>query len=107
MGGLGNQLFQLAYAIKVKKTYEADKILIDITEFNKYNLREPEITKLDLTMYDVEVVNESYSLKYKIFTKIFYMVQGIYKRVFSKKLNFLMPLMSCFGFFFTDDAGCK
>lgn len=51
-GGLGNQLFQYAYAYHVAKKNEC-KLILDISWFKRQDLREPEILKLNVKYDDV------------------------------------------------------
>lgn len=47
-GGLGNQLFQYAYAKKVALEHNAEKIVLDISYYNKSHIRNLELNKYDL-----------------------------------------------------------
>ena len=47
-GGLGNQLFQFAYALKLKKLFPNKQIVIDYTYFNKKHIRSMELQKLSI-----------------------------------------------------------
>lgn len=47
-GGLGNQLFQYAYAKKVQKLFPTKKIIIDASYFNKKHIRSLELNQLKI-----------------------------------------------------------
>lgn len=43
IGGLGNQMFQYAFACKLKKLYPRERVLLDLTHFKGYDVRSFEL----------------------------------------------------------------
>lgn len=104
MGGLGNQLFQLSYALRLLELYNADIIVVDLSYYQEHHLRKPEITKLNIAHLPLCFVDKYESIKYNVSTKLFHSMQALSKRILGKKLDYLFPYLANRGFFFTD---CK
>lgn len=47
-GGLGNQLFQLAYGLYLKEKYGIKNIILDIGEYDYYHVRDFELGNFHL-----------------------------------------------------------
>lgn len=77
-GGLGNQLFQYAYAVALDKDNQANKIL-DIREYESYKTRNFEICNLVLDSNTR--INEEKRLKYDAKIKIFHFSQFIRQKL--------------------------
>ncbi|WP_329469268.1 alpha-1,2-fucosyltransferase [Exiguobacterium sp. 9-2] len=50
IGGLGNQLFQMAYAIKLSKKYD-EEIYVDLSSYEKYKVRSFSFDNIEATKY--------------------------------------------------------
>lgn len=80
-GGLGNQLFQYAYAKKIAKQYDVDEIILDTSYFNSAHIRGLNIDKYDLSS-NVRLNDESDTLfdffyfVYRAIDRIKYKVSG-------------------------------
>lgn len=69
MGGLGNQLFQLQFAIEMKK-YGATSIIVDTSYYNNYKIRSVEIDKIcnnENIIFTNDYKDFKYFLSYKLF----------------------------------------
>lgn len=70
MGGLGNQLFQLQFAIEMKKKYGATSIIVDTSYYNNYKIRSVEIDKIcnnENIIFTNDYKDFKYFLSYKLF----------------------------------------
>ena len=101
MGGLGNQLFQLQFAIEMKKKYGATSIIVDTSYYNNYKIRSVEIDKI-CNNENIIFTNDYKDFKYFLSYKLFFLIQGVYRHFRKKGINFLLPYISKFGFFYTD-----
>ena len=80
-GGLGNQLFQYAYARRISNLFSNSQIYLDTSYFKYKRIRNLEINKYTLTNnikfvdnsipYGVKILNDSYKLIDKIYYKIY------------------------------------
>jgi len=61
-GGLGNQMFQYAYAYIIHKRKKDSKIILDIREYTNYKIRSFEL--LDMCLIEGTQMNENQRLKY-------------------------------------------
>lgn len=77
-GGLGNQLFQYAYAKKIQKEYDNTKIILDISYFNKKHIRNIDIDKCVLS--DTVI----YERKSKYVYNFLYFIYRLKDRIYSK-----------------------
>ena len=79
-GGLGNQMFQYAFAYILAKKYKYSAFVFDIREYNDY------YWPFDLNKFDLpknyEVSNRK--LKYDCQIKMYHLYQGLFRRVFHK-----------------------
>lgn len=101
-GGLGNQLFQYAFAKKMALEYNAQKIILDITYFNKTHIRKIDIDKYELPS-NVYISKKS---KNKVFD-LLYFIYRITDKInykFKKKHRCSTKLLSKLGFFFCDNS---
>ncbi|MEZ9539112.1 alpha-1,2-fucosyltransferase [Shewanella sp. 10N.286.51.B8] len=92
IGGLGNQLFQIAYAINVANRFNHDKIYLDITAFETYKIRSFSALNLCLPSNIVVLSNNDLAFKQRYF---FRLTQVCY-RVFQKFLK-VCGLVNNFG----------
>ena len=83
-GGLGNQLFQFAYALKLKKLFPNKQIVIDYTYFNKKHIRSMELQKLSIK--NVEWDNSKkffYDISYYLYLFLVKIAGKLHKKVAS------------------------
>ena len=98
-GGLGNQLFQYAYAKKIAFKYNAKKIILDTSYFNKQHIRNLDFDKYELPQ-NVLLSNSTdiiFDIAYLIFRFTDKICFKIKKQHRKESLFF-----SRFGFFFCD-----
>lgn len=86
MGGLGNQLFQFAYALKIQKLFPDKTIVIDHIYFNKKHIRSMELQQLSID--NVEWDNSRH-----FFYDLSYSFYSILVRV-ANKLGFVVKSIS-------------
>ncbi len=98
-GGLGNQLFQYAYAKKVAWENNAEKIILDSSYFNNPHIRELDIDKYILND-GVEITNNSKKI-FDFWYFIFRLSDRIFYRLI-KKHRSESKMLSYFGFYFCD-----
>lgn len=96
-GGLGNQLFQLAYGMYLKREYNAKKIILDINEFKNYHVRNFELGKFNFGTIEIRENISSY--RYNFSRNIYYVLQGITRRLSSNELD-LFSLLTRLGLFY-------
>lgn len=106
MGGLGNQLFQLSYALKLLNFYKAEMIIVDLSYYDNHHLRMPEITKFKMKDLPIKFVRKYNSLNYIASTELFHILQALSKKIINKKLECLFPHLMHKGYFFTDCKIC-
>lgn len=98
-GGLGNQLFQYAYAKKIALECHANKIVLDTSYFNNPHIRGLNIDKYQLPD-NVQLQNKSN----KIFDLLYFIYRvsdKIYYRIMKKHRN-STKIISNLGFYFCD-----
>lgn len=96
-GGLGNQLFQLAYGLYLQKKYDIKNIILDTGEYKRYHIRNFELDKYNL---DGIVVDDNiHDYLYIISRNIYHVLQGIYRRISSSELD-LFSYLSRYGLFY-------
>ena len=62
--GLGNQMFQYAFALALKERYANEKILIDTTDYKRYAIHNGyELEKL----FDIQLKHASIIEQFKVF----------------------------------------
>lgn len=96
-GGLGNQLFQLAYALYLRKKYNVKNVILDIEEFKTYHVREFELDNFKLEK--IIIRNHINSEFYQWTIRLYHIFQGIKRRISSKELD-AFSLLSRFGLFY-------
>lgn len=77
-GGLGNQLFQYAYAKKIQKELKEAKIILDISYFNKKHIRNININEYILNN------NVSFEKKADFLYSFMYYIYRIKNRIYKK-----------------------
>lgn len=97
-GGLGNQLFQLAYGLFLKKKYGAQNIILDIGEFDYYHVREFELKHFNLG--EIIISKHIKSYKYSISRNVYHLLQGIKRKISNKELD-LYPFFTKMGLFYS------
>ena len=76
IGGLGNQMFQYAFALKLKHLYPKEKVLLDISDFQIYETRNYELGNV----FNVTLPYASKLDKFRVFP---------YLPIVNKRLDFL------------------
>ena len=100
-GGLGNQLFQYAYARKLQHKYNANKIILDIREYERYKVRNFELGSFRLNGSVVITKFFKKNYKYECSRYVYYFVNGVLMRLCNQNLDFLFPFLSKYGLFYT------
>ncbi len=99
-GGLGNQLWQLAYAVQIKRKFKMEEILLETSSYQKDIYRKFELDSYDLPEYIKKCPNKKMPI-FNIICIIYSKVRGIVflhtKKYVNNKIKFLY---SC-GFFVT------
>lgn len=83
MGGLGNQLYQYATARFIQKKYGAEKITIDVGEYDTYKIRNLEINNI-IHNKNVELKKVK-SIKNYIYRNVYHVYQKIYRIFFKQR----------------------
>lgn len=96
-GGLGNQLFQLAYGMYLKKIYDAKKIILDIEGFKKYQVRDFELSHFNLD--NINTCCGIHSYKYNISRKIYHILQGLKRHISSHEFD-IFSWLTQWGLFY-------
>ena len=95
-GGLGNQMFQYAFAYMLFKTYGYSNFVFDTREYNNY------YWPFDLDKFDLpsnyEISNQK--LKYDFQIKKYHLYQGLYRRVHHKSPTHLKKSIIKKGYLF-------
>lgn len=102
MGGLGNQLFQYAYARKLAKQYGCDSsIYLDTRAYEKYKVRNFEIYQLNLSedIKRFESLNKRYFF-YDITREIYHVLKYLYYKITHKQIDPLFKVLYKFGLFY-------
>ncbi len=84
-GGLGNQLFQYAFAKKIQKKYPQKSIVIDTSYFNKQHIRSLELHKMSISN-NIELTNKG-----KKFFDMIYLIFRLLDRLTKHRMN-IKPL---------------
>lgn len=100
-GGLGNQLFQYAYAKKMAYIYNADKVILDTSYYNNTHIRGLNIDKYSLA-YNVEINNKSSKIFDVLY--LFYRISDKISLKFLHKHRKETVFLSRFGFVFCDKS---
>jgi hypothetical protein len=100
-GGLGNQLFQYAYAKKLQHKYNADNIILDIREYTKYKVRDFELGSFELNSSVIIADNIKNNYKYEYSKNVYFYLNGFLKKSCNQNLDFLFPLLSKFGLYYS------
>lgn len=99
-GGLGNQLFQLAYGIYLKKyIYKEAEIVLDIREYDKYKIRNFELYNYAEGKKFILYHEKSYA--YDISRKIWHLISYLYRKYNGKELEMCSTYMQKMGFIYT------
>lgn len=98
-GGLGNQIFQYAFAKKIAEDNHADRIVLDTSYYNNPHIRGLNIDKYELTK-NVEITNKSS----KLFDLLYFIYRVMDKVCFkiTKHHRSDSGLFSISGFYFCD-----
>lgn len=80
-GGLGNQLYQLAFALKVKKFFDFDEILFSLKSYEKDDIRKFELDNFILDK-DIYLLDDDNS-----YNSFFFIYQNLYSKI--RKIVFL------------------
>ena len=86
LGGLGNQLFQYAYARYIMSMYPNSEIYLDLREYKVYKIRKFDLDSMLLNKY-VHKIEDGKSLYSDITRKIFHVYQYLYRKTNKKPLN--------------------
>ncbi|WP_163704276.1 hypothetical protein [Paenibacillus jilunlii] len=109
MGGLGNQLFQYAYARYLQEIYNAD-IYLDLRGYRNYKVREFSLNKFQLNdkvhIFSAAMVPLNDRYRYGLTRRIYHIVQFMIKKIRRKNKmgTLLFHLMAKWGFFYNFDA---
>ncbi|MGV8905503.1 MAG: alpha-1,2-fucosyltransferase [Acetobacterium sp.] len=94
LGGLGNQLFQYAYARYLMSIYPGSEIYLDLREYKIYKLRKFDLDSMTLNQ-SVTKFDEKLNLYYDYSRKIFHFLQHLYRMKYHRPLElgpeFLLP----------------
>ena len=99
-GGLGNQLFQLAYGIYLKKyIYKEARIVLDIREYDQYKIRDFELYNYaegkELILYQKK------SYVYDMSRKLWHLISYLYRKQNGIELEACSSYMQKMGFIYT------
>lgn len=86
LGGLGNQLFQYAYARYISSMYPESKIYLDLREYRTYKVREFELDSM-LLNESVFKFNKEIDLYYDLTRKGFHIYQFLKRKKYNKPLE--------------------
>lgn len=105
IGGLGNQLFQLAYALQVSQEKGNQSIFIDNSSFKKYKIRNYELEnfKINSSLYYIEDEKISKKIKYSQYLyRIYQKIVRVVRR--ENKIGIKMfKLLSNYGLLYNFD----
>lgn len=87
LGGLGNQLFQYAYARYLMSLYTETQIYLDLREYNKYKLRRFDLDSMVLNPSVYLFNNKKIDVYYDFSRKFFHFLQYIYRRKHCRPLE--------------------
>ncbi|QQZ61618.1 alpha-1,2-fucosyltransferase [Paenibacillus sonchi] len=109
MGGLGNQLFQYAYARYLQELYNAD-IYLDLRGYQNYKVREFSLNKFQLNdrvnIFSEAMVTRNDRYRYGLTRRIYHIVQFMIKKITRKNKmgTLLFHLMAKGGYFYNFDV---
>lgn len=86
LGGLGNQLFQYAYARYLMSLYPNSEIYLDLREYEKYKVRKFDLDSILLNK-SVYKYTKNRDIYYDITRKSFHLYQYLYRKKFNKPLT--------------------
>ena len=78
-GGLGNQMFQYAYALALRERYPDAGIILDTREYDTYKLRSFGLT--DFVLADDTTVFQKGKLAYDLWIKAYHVYQRAYREI--------------------------
>ena len=102
LGGLGNQLFIYAFAEFLKEKYKADEIVMDLREYDHYNIRKFELDDFILSKNVKIMKKEERKVLIDVSRNIFHILLGINRRIFKTDFDYLFRFLSKKGFFYTE-----
>ena len=102
-GGLGNQMFQYAYALALRERYPASEIWMDIREYEHYKRRSFALT--DFKLADNTHVFSSGRLRYDLPIKAYHVYQRLYREIRGKSPYGMDPSLARRGLILTG-TGC-
>ncbi len=88
IGGLGNQMFQFAFACKLKHLFPEEKVLIDLSHFKGYGLRNYELDYV----FDIRMPIASFfqlcqiTVPYSIYSKKVRIINNLVGRVMNRNI---------------------
>lgn len=103
-GGLGNQLFQYAFAKKIALECNAQKVILDITYFNKTQIRGIDIDKYQLPS-NVYILNKPINRLFDLLYFTYRITDKMHYKLKKRHRN-STKLLSKLGFYFCD-ISCK
>lgn len=105
IGGLGNQLFQIAYALQISKQANNSNIFIDNSSFKNYKIRNYEIENFKINSRLNYIDEEKISKKIKLSQIMYRIYQKILKTVRGQNKIGIKPfkLMANHGLFYNFD----
>lgn len=95
-GGLGNQLFQYAYAVLIADEKEDAKIIFDLRAYKKYNRRAFELFNYELI--NKNVIEQNTKLPDDTLIKMFHVMQGLYYKIAKKRITGLSKVLCRKGY---------
>lgn len=109
MGGLGNQLFQYAYARMLQEVYDAD-IYIDLEGYKNYKIRSFSLNNFQLNnrcyIYDDSIISRKDLFLYNISRKIYHLFQYLKREITGKNRmgSWLFNRLSKKGYLYNFDV---
>lgn len=100
LGGLGNQLFQYAYARYLSTKNEDYKIYLDIREYNTYKVRNYDLDLLKLND-NIFKFDKKQKKIYDLSRKVFHIYQYIYRKINNRPLGRGMDKIAKLGYLYS------